>query len=103
MSTVFFARGTLAPYDPHHGLPYTVEPIQKYLSVTFDTLFKDTTSGAAVSRSLFVNNPGLVTIEWVDETTSTIYMNQGVQYIVKAYAIKSAGTTVAQEDIFWGY
>lgn len=103
MPNATFTRGILVPYDPTRGIVYDNEPAQKYLPVTFDSFFLDSVTGAIVSRTIFVNNPGQVTVEYVDGTSTSLYMNQGIQYVIKATRILSAGSTVPQSDIFWGY
>lgn len=100
-ATTDFILGKIIPENPNRGIPYGMEPIQKWNAVTLDSYFLDTSTGATCSRALSVAVEGNVTFVQADGTTSTLFMLAGVWYPQKAYRVNTSMTTAT--GIQWGY
>lgn len=95
-----YALGTITPYDPNRALPYGMEAMQKSTPVVLDELFTDSV-GATCSRVIMVQVSGLVTVKYADLSTDTLYIAAGSQFVVRAFAVMTTGTTAT--GISWGY
>lgn len=95
-----YRLGTMTPYDANRGLPYGTEAVQAMREVTLDSYFSDSV-GATVSRVIMATADGLITLQWIDETSTTVPIISGVLYPYRALKVMSSGTTAT--GLFWGY
>ena len=99
-AAINYAMGSIVPPDPNFGIPSNMEALQKINTATLDTYFTDTV-GARISRVIMVASDGFVTLEFVDGSTATVGMIQGVWYPVRCVRIQTSGTTVS--GVQWAY
>lgn len=100
-AAINFTLGTIVPYDPNYGIPYGMEPVQKWNSCVLDSYFLDSVTGARCSRAITVGVDGNVNVTFADGTSNTLYMIAGVWYPMKVYRVNTSGTTAS--SILWGY
>lgn len=95
-----YRLGAQTPYDPNRGLPYGTEALQTMRAVTLDEYFTDDV-GATCSRAILCTVDGNITLEWADQTTTTIPIIAGLLTPYRAFRVHTSGTTAT--GLFWGY